>query len=72
MRDLPAAQASPLSALPLLHSHDARGVHTLRLNRAASFNVLSEEMLSALQQAIEVIAQDASARAVVISANKVW
>jgi enoyl-CoA hydratase/carnithine racemase len=72
MRDLPAAQTNPLlvfPVLPLLHTHDARGVHTLRLNRAGSFNVLSEEMLSALQGALNTVAQDSSARAVVISAD---
>jgi enoyl-CoA hydratase/carnithine racemase len=72
MRDLSAAPASLLPVLPdlpLLHSHDARGVHTLRLNRAASFNVLSEDMLSALQNALTAIAADDSSRAVVISAD---
>jgi enoyl-CoA hydratase/carnithine racemase len=71
-RDLPAAQTSPNTqspVLPVLHSHDARGVHTLQLNRAASFNVLGEDMLSALQTALAAIAQDDSARAVVISAD---
>ena len=34
----------------LLHSRDERGVHTLTLDRAASFNALSEDMLNALQQ----------------------
>jgi enoyl-CoA hydratase/carnithine racemase len=66
MRNLPAAQAS---LLPVLHTHDERGVHTVRLNRARSFNVLSEDMLSALQKALDTIALDSSARAVVISAD---
>jgi enoyl-CoA hydratase/carnithine racemase len=70
MGDLSAAQhASSLSLLPVLHLQDARGVHTLRLNRAASFNVMGEEMLSALQHALDAIAADASSRAVVISAD---
>ena len=71
MRDLPAGPAShspTLPVLPVLHTHDARGVHTLQLSRPASFNVLGEDMLSALQQALDAIAQDATARAVVISA----
>lgn len=70
MTDFSAAQASLLPVLPLsplLHTHDARGVHTLQLNRAASFNVLSEDMLLALHNALAAIEQDASARAVVIS-----
>jgi enoyl-CoA hydratase/carnithine racemase len=69
MRDSPAAPARSLPDLPLLHTHDARGVHTLRLNRALSFNVLGEDMLSALQNALDKVAQDSLARAVVISAE---
>ena len=71
MRDLSAEPASLVPSLPelsVLHTYDARGVHTLQLNRPESFNVLGEDMLSALQQALDAIAQDASARAVVISA----
>ena len=66
MSDLPAAHAS---LLPVLHTNDLRGVHTLRLNRAGSFNVLSEDMLSALQKSLVAIAGDASSRVVVISAD---
>jgi enoyl-CoA hydratase/carnithine racemase len=54
---------------PLLHSCDGRGVHRLVLNRPASFNALSEEMLAALQAALDAIALDASARIVVLSAQ---
>lgn len=54
---------------PLLHSCDERGVHRLVLNRPASFNALSEEMLAALQAALDAIALDASARIVVLSAQ---
>ena len=54
---------------PLLHSCDERGVHHLVLNRPASFNALSEEMLAALQAALDAIALDASARIVVLSAQ---
>lgn len=53
----------------LLHSRDARGVHTLTLNRAKAFNALSEDMLSALQAALDFIALDASARVVVVAAQ---
>ena len=52
----------------LLHTADARGVHTLTLNTPRSFNVLSEAMLSALQAALEKIAADPQARVVVIGA----
>lgn len=68
MSDLSAAQASLLPVPPLWHTHDARGVHTLQMSCPQSFNVLGEDMLAALQQALDSIAQDASARAVVISA----
>jgi enoyl-CoA hydratase/carnithine racemase len=39
----------------------------LTLNRPAQFNSLSEEMLAALGTALERIAQDASARVVVLA-----
>ena len=53
----------------LLESKDARGVVTLTMNRPANFNALSEEMLGALQAALDRVAQDDSARAVVLGAN---
>jgi enoyl-CoA hydratase/carnithine racemase len=53
----------------LLHERDDRGVHRLTLNRAVSFNVLSQEMLSSLQAALDFIALDATARVVVIAAQ---
>ncbi len=54
---------------PLLHTRDDQGVHHLSLNRTSSFNALSEDMLAALQAALDFIAQDATARAVVIAAE---
>ena len=54
---------------PLLHTRDARGVHTLVLNRAATFNALSDDMLAALQAALDFVANDATARLVVIAAE---
>ena len=53
----------------LQHTRDDRGVHTLVLNRANTFNALSADMLIALQAALEFIALDATARMVVIAAN---
>jgi enoyl-CoA hydratase/carnithine racemase len=54
---------------PLVHSRDDRGVHTLTLDRASSFNALSEDMLTAMQAALDAVALDESARVVVIAAH---
>jgi enoyl-CoA hydratase/carnithine racemase len=54
---------------PVLHSRDDRGVHALVLNRASTFNALSEDMLAALQAALDFVALDATARMVVITAE---
>ena len=53
----------------LLHTRDDRGVHTLLLNSANTFNALSHDMLAALQAALDFIALDATARLVVIAAS---
>lgn len=53
----------------LLQARDQRGVVTLTMNRPASFNALSEEMLAALQEALDGIAADQTARVVVLAAN---
>ena len=50
---------------PVLHTRDDNGVHTLMLNRAKTFNALSEDMLTALQAALDFVASDATARLVV-------
>ena len=52
----------------LLHHLDARGVFTLTLDRPQAFNALSEAMLGALQQALDAIAADPTARLLVIRA----
>lgn len=57
-------QTTPL----VLHSRDARGVYTLTMNRPETFNALSEEMLDALQAAFDAVAQDETARVVVLAA----
>ena len=54
-------------ALVLQHK-DARGVVTLTLNRPQAFNSLSEAMLEALETALRQVAEDESARVVVIAA----
>lgn len=53
----------------LLSSRDDRGVHTLTLNNPKAFNVLSEAMMAAFQQALDAVAADPAARAVVIAAE---
>lgn len=53
----------------VLVTRDARGVVTLTMNRPASFNALSEEMLGALQAALDGVAADEGARVVVLAAN---
>jgi enoyl-CoA hydratase/carnithine racemase len=52
----------------LIEKRDARGAVTLTMNRAAAFNALSEEMLGALQAALDRVAQDGSVRVVVLAA----
>jgi enoyl-CoA hydratase/carnithine racemase len=53
----------------VLQTKDERGVVTLTMNRPANFNALSEEMLSALQEALDGVARDETARVVVLAAN---
>ncbi|KRB98006.1 enoyl-CoA hydratase [Hydrogenophaga sp. Root209] len=66
----PASSPSPTAdGAVLLHTCDARGVHTLTLNTPRSFNVLSEAMLAALQAALDAVAADPQARLAVIGAN---
>ena len=47
---------------------DARGVITLTLNRPQAFNALSEALLSALQEQLDALARDESARVLVLAA----
>jgi enoyl-CoA hydratase/carnithine racemase len=55
-------------AAPVVQHRDARGVVTLTLNRPQAYNALSEEVLQALQTALDGIAEDTSARVVVLAA----
>lgn len=50
------------------HHRDARGVVTLELNRPQAFNALSEDLLAALQAALDAVAADRQVRVVVIAA----
>jgi enoyl-CoA hydratase/carnithine racemase len=52
----------------VLDERDSRGVVTLTMNRPTAFNALSEGMLEALQAALDRVAGDDTARAVVIAA----
>lgn len=54
---------------PVLHTRDGRGVNWLTLNRPAAFNTLSEEVLAALQAALDNVAGDPHARMVVLAAG---
>ncbi len=56
------------SAALVVSTRDARGVHTLTLNRPLAFNALSEAMLEALQAALDAVELDDDARAVVLAA----
>lgn len=51
----------------LLQSRDGAGVVTLTLNRPQQFNALSREMMTALQGALDEIAQDPGIRVVVLA-----
>lgn len=53
----------------LLHQRDVRGVHWLVLNDPAQFNALGEALLTALEQGLQRVADDAAARAVVLAAS---
>ena len=58
-----------LSEDPVLRHDDGRGLVTLTLNRASSFNSLSEAVLTALQQHLDALAHDESARVLVLAAH---
>lgn len=56
------------STPPVLTARDARGVVTLTLNRADAFNALSVAMLDALQAELDRLAEDETARVIVLAA----
>ena len=67
----PAPTAKPLEREKpvVLRTQDERGVVSLTLNRAHTFNALSESMLAALQLEFDTIAEDESVRVVVLAAE---
>lgn len=61
--------SNPTPSGELVHvARDARGVATLTLNDPARFNALGSEMLAALQQALDTLAQDDTLRVLVLAA----
>ena len=64
-----ATTARMLSEEPILLTEANAGIATLTLNRPRQYNALSEEMLLALQDALDEIAADETVRVVVIAAN---
>ena len=65
MNDRAGSELSPF----VRRGVDARGVVTLTLDRAQSYNALSEGMLAALHAELDRVAADETARAVVIAAS---
>jgi enoyl-CoA hydratase/carnithine racemase len=61
------AAHAPRPEGPVLLRDDSGGVATLTLNRPAQFNALSEELLGALQGALDAIAADPAVRVVVLA-----
>jgi enoyl-CoA hydratase/carnithine racemase len=59
--------AVPQTEQPVLLRDDRSGVCTLTMNRPAQMNLLTSEMIAALQSAFDAIAQDKSVRVVVLA-----
>ncbi len=54
---------------PVLLQQDGRGVATLTLNDPQRFNALGQDMLAALQQRLDALAQDEQLRVVVLAGS---
>lgn len=63
----PASQPAVQDAGPALLREDRDGIATLTLNRGAQMNLLTTEMLGALQSAFDAIAADERVRVVVLA-----
>ncbi len=61
-------EATANDQAPLLLHRDERGVVTLTLNRPQAYNALSEALLTAMQTALDRVADDPGARVVVLAA----
>ena len=64
-----ASTAQALTDEPILLTGITPPVATLTLNRPRQYNALSEDMLIALQDALDRVAEDETVRVVVIAAN---
>lgn len=64
-----ATTARALTEEPVLLTGTGAGIATLTLNRPQQYNALSEQVLVALQEALDEIAGDETVRVVVIAAN---
>ena len=64
-----ATTARALVEEPILLIGISAGIATLTLNRPRQYNALSEDMLTALQDALDEIAGDETVRVVVLAAN---
>ena len=64
-----ATTARALAEEPILLTGVNAGIATLTLNRPHQYNALSEDMLTALQDALDEIAGDETVRVVVLAAN---
>jgi enoyl-CoA hydratase/carnithine racemase len=61
--------AVPQVEQPVLLREDVNGVATLTMNRPQQMNLLTREMIAALQSAFNSIAEDPDVRVVVLAAN---
>jgi enoyl-CoA hydratase/carnithine racemase len=61
--------AVPQAEQPVLLREDLNGIATLTLNRPQQMNLLTREMIAALQSAFDSIAEDPDVRVVVLAAN---
>jgi enoyl-CoA hydratase/carnithine racemase len=61
--------ANPRAAESMLLREDGEGICTLTMNRPGQMNLLRTEMLQALQEAFDAIADDRRVRVVVLAAN---
>ena len=63
-----STNAADITQPPLLLRENLDGVTTLTLNRPEKFNALSEDMLTALQQALDLLKEDDATNVVVLAA----